>query len=117
MDPRLESEPLRRFSALEYQKLVEEGWFEGESLELLYGQLVPMTPQGDVHWNLSRVLIHVLAQALPIERFGMAAHSPFAATVDSMPEPDLLVFEAIAGRRGIPAEASLNIGSSSHRIS
>ncbi|CAN5245436.1 Uma2 family endonuclease [soil metagenome] len=109
MDPRLESEPVRRFTAQEYKKLVAQGWFEGESIELLYGQIVAMTPQGDGHWNLSRVLMHLLARALPIERYGIAAHSPFAATADSMPEPDLLVFDAVTGRRGIPAEALLAV--------
>ncbi len=109
MDPRLENEPIRRFTALEFRKLVHQGWFEGEAIELLYGQIVPMTPQGDEHWNLSRVLMHLLARALPIERYGIAAHSPFAASVDSMPEPDLLVFDAARGRRGIPDEALLAV--------
>jgi hypothetical protein len=39
---------MRSANMVESQKLVEQGWFEGESLELLYGQLVPMTTQVDV---------------------------------------------------------------------
>ncbi len=108
MDPQVDG-ALRRFTRFEYQTLIERGWFEGEPIELLDGMLVTMTPQGSAHYTVSGVLMHILAQALPINLYGIAAHSPFSASEDSMPEPDLLVFDKRRTPRGIPTEALLAI--------
>lgn len=109
MDPCLEGESFRRFTQREYRDLVNQGWFEDEPIELLRGMLVTMTPQGRDHWPVSSVLMHVLARALPIDRYGIAAHSGFAATPDSEPEPDVQVFDRTKYPRSIPSEALLII--------
>jgi Uma2 family endonuclease len=77
---------LRRFTRREYDRLVEEGWFDGEPIELLHGMLVEMSPQGAGHFGISVKIANVLTRALS-ERFGVATHSPFAATDDSEPSP------------------------------
>jgi len=90
----MESETLeqRRFTRREYDELVRQGWFEDEPIELLRGLLVKKMTQGTDHNDIVDLMIHVFAQALPIENFGVRAHSGFAATDDSEPEPDFYVY-------------------------
>jgi Uma2 family endonuclease len=88
----LEAVELRRFTRREYDELVEQGWFEDEPIELLRGMLVKMSPQGADHNGIVDDIMHVFARALPIETFGVRAHSAFAATDDSEPEPDFYVY-------------------------
>jgi Uma2 family endonuclease len=97
---------LRRFTRREYDALVAQGFFEGEPIELLHGLLLTMSPQGDDHFSISVVVANVLTRALP-ERFGIATHSPFAASDDSEPEPDVYVFDRQAFARQIPDRALL----------
>lgn len=80
--------PLRR---REYEQLVEAGVFEDERVELLRGVLVEMSPQGEPHARITAWLAHRFAGALPIDRYDVRSHSPFAATDDSMPEPDVSI--------------------------
>lgn len=79
--------PLRR---TEYEKLVELGSFANERLELLYGTLVEMTPQGTRHSECVRRLNRELNRLLA-DRATVQIQSPFAATNDSEPEPDVAV--------------------------
>jgi len=79
--------PLRR---TEYDLLVVAGAFEGERLELLSGALVEMTLQGTRHSESVARLCRLLTRGLP-DQYVVRAHSPFAATDDSEPEPDLAV--------------------------
>lgn len=96
--------PLRR---REYEALVERGMFGDERVELLRGVLVTMSPQGDPHARITAWLAQRLSKSLPFDRFDVRSHSPFSATRDSMPEPDVLV--APRGGRGHPSEALLLI--------
>jgi Uma2 family endonuclease len=97
---------LRRFTRREYDELVAQGFFEGEPIELLQGLVLTMSPQGVDHFSISVVLANVLTRALP-ERFGIATHSPFAASDDSEPEPDVYVFDREAFDRRLPDRALL----------
>jgi len=79
--------PLRRS---EYDRLVDLGVFEGEKLELLYGRLVSMSPQGEGHaFSITR-LTRLLVLGLR-ERAEVRAQMPFVASEVSEPEPDLAV--------------------------
>ena len=99
--------PLRRFTRREYDDLIDRGFFEpDEKVELLRGLLVTMSPQGDEHYSITRKVGNVLTRALP-ERFGVAMHSPFCATDDSEPEPDICVFDCERFPRTKPTEALL----------
>ena len=84
-------------SRTEYERLVEEGWFADERIELLRGVLVEMSPQGEPHSRITAWFAQRFSRVLPIERWDVRAHSPFAATADSMPEPDVSI--APRGRR------------------
>lgn len=90
-------QPLREFEASvrplrrsEYERLVEQGCFEGEPIELLWGSLVRMSPQRSKHaatvQKLTRALVLAAAKD---DRASIRVQSPFAATDDSEPEPDL----------------------------
>ncbi len=86
-DEPLRIRPLRR---AEYDRLVELGVFEDERIELLRGALVEMSPQGAPHADCAAQLAKILILRLG-ERASVRAHSPFAATEDSEPEPDVAV--------------------------
>ena len=109
-----EIRPLKR---REYDRLVELGVFENERIELLRGQLVTMSPQGEPHASITARLGRKLSRDLD-ETFEVRQHSPFAASDDSEPEPDISVSRA--RKRGFyhPSRALLliEVSESSLRI-
>jgi Uma2 family endonuclease len=107
MDAGDERLPLRRFTRREYDDLIDRGFFEeDEHIELLRGLLVTMSPHGHEHYSITCLVGNVLTRALP-PRFGVAMHSPFCATEDSEPEPDVCVFDCERFPRTKPTEALL----------
>lgn len=87
----LGSERIRRISRAEYERRLDQGWFVDDRIELLRGVLVEMSPQGEPHSRITGWFAQRLSRALPFKRWEVRAHSPFAATADSMPEPDVSV--------------------------
>src|SRR5712692_11636541 len=85
-----ESVKTRRWSRLEYDRLVDLGMFAGERLEPLDGLLVVREPQGSPHAAIAAHIAQVLAAA-----FGPGwhprLHSPLALDDDSEPEPDVAI--------------------------
>ncbi|MBA3392456.1 MAG: Uma2 family endonuclease [Deltaproteobacteria bacterium] len=91
LDPAvLAPETLRPLRRREYEQLVELGTFDDERVELLRGQLVTMSPQGASHATVTARIAQHLIRALD-DSFDVRSHSPFAATDDSEPEPDVSV--------------------------
>jgi Uma2 family endonuclease len=88
----LSERPIRRLRRSEYDRLIAMGVFENESLELLYGQLVTMSPQGTAHAYAIRRINNYLVQALA-RRAEVLVQSPVAASDDSEPEPDVAVVD------------------------
>lgn len=80
----------RRLKVSEYEQLAASGAFDDEKVELLFGEILPMSPQGTLHSFLTGHLARRLGQALD-GRASVRAHSPVKASGDSMPEPDLAV--------------------------
>jgi Uma2 family endonuclease len=82
--------PIRPLRRREYELLAEAGAFENEKVELLYGRIVQMSPQGTEHafsiTRLTKVLILALGDQATVR-----PQLPFAASEYSMPEPDLAV--------------------------
>ncbi|MEM6393496.1 MAG: Uma2 family endonuclease [Planctomycetota bacterium] len=80
----------RRLSSEEYMRLAELGYFEGQHVELIEGQILLMSPQGPPH-------VYSIAQAhgCLAEVFGeigfVVDQSTYAADDFSYPEPDLAV--------------------------
>lgn len=83
-------ERVRPLKRREYEELIDLGAFEDERVELLRGVLVEMSPQGMPHARISAWFAQRLIRALS-ERYEVRSHSPFAASDDSMPEPDVSV--------------------------
>ena len=97
--------PLRRS---EYDKLVDDGCFEDEPVELLWGNLVRMNPQRSAHAAAVQYLTELFVLAVaPKKRATVRIQSPFAATDDSEPEPDVAIVPLGAYRDAHPTEALL----------
>jgi Uma2 family endonuclease len=77
--------PLRR---VEYERLVAEGLFGDERIELLGGVIVEMSPQDPRHAFAIERLTAVLGP-LVVGRARLRVQLPFAASSDSLPEPDV----------------------------
>jgi len=91
LDPdELYPERSRPLSHLEFDKLTELGAFEDERVELLYGQLVAMSPQSDEHVDLTARLHAALVRQLD-DAYLVASHSSLRLWLHSVPEPDLVV--------------------------
>jgi Uma2 family endonuclease len=95
--------PLRRE---EYDRLVEQGCFEDERVELLHGVLITMSPQGPRHATVIENLTMLLVPAV-LGRARVRVQSPLAASDDSEPEPDLIVVAPGPRPHGHPHTALL----------
>ena len=85
------TERLRPLRRVEYDRLVEDGFFdEDEKIELLDGVIVQMTPQGIGHAAAIERLTQVLVLAL-VPRARVRVQLPYAASDVSEPEPDVAV--------------------------
>ena len=106
--PALAPAGIRRLSRAEYDRMVALGMFEDERLELLYGVLCAMSPQGAPHATITAWLQQRLVRALD-ESYDVRAHSPFASSEDSEPEPDISVARTRGGEHEHPSSALLLI--------
>ena len=104
-------ESLRPLKRIEYERLVDLGVFEDERVELLHGFLVQMSPQGEDHSRAVMRFHKILVRALG-DRADIFGHSPFAASDDSEPEPDLSAVPPVAGTAGHPTRAFLLVEAS-----
>jgi Uma2 family endonuclease len=100
---------IRPLMRREYDRLVDQGWFRRERIELLRGQLVEMSPQGMPHSDVACWLGHYLSRALEMRYWEVRQAMPFAATDDSEPEPDITVTRHLRRRRSHPTTAALLI--------
>jgi Uma2 family endonuclease len=96
----------RPLSRRAYDRLVARGVFADERLELLRGQLVTMSPQGGLHSTVTARLAQHLIRALD-DTYEVRSHSPFAASDDSEPEPDISVSRKQRRRAYHPSRALL----------
>jgi Uma2 family endonuclease len=108
IDPSLLSaDKIRPLSRLEYERMVELGFFyEDEHIELLEGVLVKMSPQGWQHAAVIQRISNVLARSIDDE-LAVRTQLPFAATDYSEPEPDIAVVHDDRVSRTHPREALL----------
>ncbi len=74
----------------EYEALARRGALEDARVELLYGRLVSMSPQGEPHTYSVGQLMTLLVRALG-DRGRVRVQAPFAAPDESEPEPDVAV--------------------------
>ena len=86
----IKNQPLRHLKRVEYDKLVEQGLFRDERVELIFGLVVAMTPIDPSHVESTARLHERLVRALA-DRARVRCQAPIAATEDSEPEPDVYV--------------------------
>ncbi len=89
----------------EFEDLVKLGAFADQHVELLRGVLVEMTVQEEPHARISAWFHKVFIRGLD-DHVEVRGHSSFAATEDSVPEPDVAVY-TMELRTRLPREALL----------
>lgn len=101
----LEAPRRRRIRRAEYDRLIEAGFFQGEKLELLRGELVHMSPVGSRHsWVVTAM--HRALQGVIADRALVRTQQPIVAADESEPEPDVSVVTT-NDPRAHPLHASL----------
>jgi Uma2 family endonuclease len=98
----------RRFSRAEYDHLVERGALAEQRVELIRGQIVPMSPPGPLQSSAIRRLNKLLTIALQ-NHADVQIQAPLAVADDSEPEPDIAVIEPGDYRSEHPVSALLVI--------
>jgi Uma2 family endonuclease len=107
--PVLPRERIRGLKRAEYEQLVESGAIrEDERVELLYGAIVRMSPQGHAHHYAIMQLTDLLVAPLK-GRARVCIQLPIALSEDSEPEPDVSVVPFGDYADHIPTEAFLII--------
>lgn len=88
------AEPQRwRWTAGLYEKAVEQGFFDGQRVELLDGEVTCMGSEGEPHVIGMSRLLRSLHRKLPDSLF-VRAQGPLFVDENSRPEPDVAVVDA-----------------------
>jgi Uma2 family endonuclease len=83
--------PIRRITVDDYYRIGDAGVFaDGEHVELLDGMLIAMAPIRHRHGYAARTVANLLGYALGPSAI-IETNAPLALTVDSEPQPDVLV--------------------------
>jgi Uma2 family endonuclease len=102
----LAPERVRPLLRVEYERLIAGGSFDEERVELLGGAIVEMSPQSERHSKVVTRLASLLVQAAG-QRASVRVQMPFAASPESLPEPDIAVVPLIEDEDARPEEALL----------
>jgi Uma2 family endonuclease len=95
--------PRRRFTVAEVEAMVAAGVMEeDERVELIGGELVPMSPKGLEDEVLKTALLQRWYRALPDE-FGLIPETTFRLSEDTYLEPDVVIYPRASGIRGLSA--------------
>lgn len=86
----LEPERVRPLKRVEFERLVSEGLFDDERIELLGGAIVEMSPQDTRHAAVIERLDREIKRVAPVS-MSVRVQLPFAASEYSLPEPDIVV--------------------------
>lgn len=93
--------PRRPFTVAELERMVEAGILaEDERIELIGGEVVPMSPKGDHHEMLRAALSHYWISRLPPDLM-VAQVTTFRLDADSYLEPDFVFYPMASGIRGL----------------
>jgi Uma2 family endonuclease len=90
MAPQVAEPRTRHWTLVEYYQLAEEGYFQGQRVQLIEGEIIQMPPQGHAHaialTKISRWLYETFR-----EEYLIRIQMPLDALADSDPEPDAAV--------------------------
>jgi len=93
--------PRRRFTVAEVEAMVEAGIMdEDERVELIGGELVPMSPKGNSHEVLEIAWLRRWLRAAPDE-IEAAPETTFRLSEDTYLEPDVVIYPGVLGSPGI----------------
>jgi Uma2 family endonuclease len=95
--------PRRRFTVAELERMTAAGILEeDERIELIGGEIVPMSPKGNQHEVLKAALNHYWVPRLP-EHLRLVTETTFRLTLDTYLEPDFVFYPKATGIRGLSA--------------
>jgi Uma2 family endonuclease len=98
--------PRRPFTVAELERMVEAGILaEDERIELIGGEVVPMSPKGNHHEVLKTNLTVHWSRRLPPDLM-IAQETTFRLDADSYLEPDFVFYPAATGLRGLTPETA-----------
>jgi Uma2 family endonuclease len=93
--------PRRRFTIAEVEAMVAAGVMEeDERVELIGGELVPMSPKGNHHEVLKTALLARWYRASPGDVL-LTPETTFRLSEDTYLEPDVVIYPRTSGLRGL----------------
>jgi Uma2 family endonuclease len=101
---------LRRWTRVEYERLVDLGAFDREPVELVGGQLIVTEPQGSYHVTAVGMIASRLGAILP-PGWIVPIQASLALDAESAPEPDIVVVQGTWAdyRDAHPSSAALTV--------
>lgn len=97
----------RRFSVAEIEAMVAAGVMdEDERVELIGGELVPMSSKGNRHEVVKTALLDRWFRARP-EDYMLTPETTFRLSDDSFLEPDVVIYERAGGLKGLTGTSVL----------
>lgn len=91
----------RLFTRDEYHRMGEMGFFEGQRVQLIQGEVIHMSPQKSPHANGIGKVQYRLLDIFPAADYWVRVQMPLNLSEHSEPEPDVAV---VAGRPGDASE-------------
>ena len=102
-----EGMPRYAWTLEQLDRLTEAGFFEeGDRVELIGGELVPMQAKGDRHELVKVRLLNWIARRLP-EKAELAVELGWRPGGDRYLEPDLLIYSSVPSPAKVPAASVL----------
>src|SRR4029077_12072443 len=99
--------PRRRFTVAEVEAMVAGAVMEeDERVELIGGELVPMSPKGNHHEVLKAALLRRWYRAVP-DDLDLVPETTFRLSEDTYLEPDVVVYPRTSGLRGLTGANAL----------
>ena len=99
--------PRRRFTVVEVEAMVAAGVMEeDERVELIGGELVPMSPKGNHHEVVKRALVDRWIRARP-DDCHLIQETTFRLSDDTYLEPDVVVYPRTVGLKGLTGTNAL----------
>jgi Uma2 family endonuclease len=98
--------PRRRFTVAELEQMVAAGILdEDERIELIGGEVVPMSPKGNRHEVLKAALIAYWVPRMPAE-LRLVPETTFRLTPDTYLEPDFVFYPKDSGIAGLSPDTA-----------
>jgi len=94
MTLRVEQPQLKLWTREEYYRLAADGWFTGQRVQLIEGEIIQMPPQGHEHAKALFALRRFLESAFG-QGYWIREEKPLNVGRRSDPEPDIAVVEGL----------------------